>query len=1284
MTVPQSLGSLKHIRIWHNNGGNYPSWNLLRVMIQDIQTDQRWWFVCDDWLAVDESDGKIERTLYPASKEELTKFNVLFTSEIRKNLTDDHLWFSVVARPPRSNFTRVQRLTCCLSILMCTMLANAMFYKVQEKETPKNAIRIMGFSFSIRQVSIGLMSSLVIVPANLIIVTLFRKAKPKASKYAQGTDDVDVEAAEQVKKPATSKGGLPHWFVYVAYVIAFVATCVPATFVIMYGMQFGPEKSAQWLMSMSISFLQDVLLMQPVKVFALATLFAILIKDPKKAEQNSYTEANALANDEEWLHKNTEDMDAETQQELKQLINDKPPDEAKLEIARKLRMKEKQMKSIIREIIWYVIYLLVLLTISYGNRDLTTSEVTRYMGNIFEKAAYSGNLTYKKVHEINHYWKWLNETFIPSLMPVKYYDNSTKYDRGFVADIPTASILGVPHTCSFKRLFLYFIKECNDFYSISEQDQGSFLPGWKKHPVLDQNASVITTPTVEPTKTPWDFQTGDQLKTFPYWGYKATYSAGGYVQVFPMNQTESLKSARILEANGWLDRYTRAVFSEFAIYNANVNLFCVVTLLFEQLPTGSLTPYPSILTLRLYRYTGGEMFFVLACEITYLLFSAFFVVREIRLFIKKGKEHLKDPWGVLEIFVTLLSLSAVGLYFARMKFRDDALDTMRATRSGFVSFHYTAFLDEWLKCIMGIIVFLSFIKMFRLLRFNRRMSMLQQVLKRCIGQLVSFMFMFALAFLAFALLASLVFGQSMEGFGTFFKSCASLMDTLLGKFTLKEMLQANRIIGPIFFCSYTVFVVFILINMFVSIINDAFTEVRSDVEKQSNEYEIVDFMIHRLKENIGKSMGHAIHPIYKEPKSDLELKFDTIVGNADNAIHFMRNIAFEDMRKTRWFQTDNCSEKKKNLIRLLMEVDWDFYESELCDSIPVFERFLFQRTEEELEEILQCYRQKRMVEDLVFDEVNGKGNSSDEKDSDSDTEEDSDDGKSSNDERGSEDEPVSEDDTKMLTPAFDIAKRPGSAVSVRDTPFLVIDTEEAKTEEQNNADNPSQNDGTSPRGSIVEEAASEAELLKILDEVRKQQESLCATDAELDSILYGYTPVHDNKSRMYNSDMEIDDRKKNERKNKKKKGKEDDRTALQEQMPREAWIEIQNEKDNRDPAEGLEGTKTPQEEAMDRNDLQEGEDWKDTAKGVKTKKKEKRKAVSRNEDEALNEENNIDNASEINAEGETDNGNTKTKKKKKQKKPKEPTMEENDQHETVVNDVKKKEKKAKEHKVEIA
>ncbi|XP_068673513.1 polycystin-1-like [Montipora foliosa] len=1266
LTVPQSLGSLKHIRIWHNNSGNYPSWNLLRVMIQDIQTDQRWWFVCDDWLAVDESDGKVERILYPASKKELTKFNVLFASEVRKNLTDGHIWFSVVARPPRSTFTRVQRLTCCLSVLMCTMVSNAMYYKVGENQTPQNAIRIMGFSFSIRQVSIGIVSSVVVFPVNLIIVTIFRKARPKANRYTakpQGTraDDVDIEAAEDEKKPVTSKQpGLPHWFVYIAYGLAFVATCASASFVVMYGMEFGPEKSAQWLMSMSISFLQDVLLNQPIKVFALATFFAVLVKDPNKAEQDSLTDANALANDEEWLHKTTEDLDLETQQELKQLINDKPPNEAKLEIARKLRMKEKQMKSIIREVIWYVIFLLVLLTISYGNRDLTTSKVTRYMSNIFEKAAYSGNLTYGKVHEIHHYWKWLNETFIPSLMPQLYYDNLTAYDKGFVADVPTAWVLSVARlrqlrikkdTCTYKRLFLYFIKECNDFYSIAEQDQNSFLPGWKpKRQEPHDNASSTPTPTttVEPTeKGPWDFQTAEELKTYPYWGYKATYSAGGYVQVLPNDLSESLKLVRELEENNWLDRYTRAIFSEFAVYNANINLFCVVTLLFEQLPTGSLTAYPSILTLRLFRYVGGEMYFVLTCEIVYLLFCAFFVFKEIRMSIKKGREHLRDPWSILEIVLTLLSLSAVGLYFTRMKFTGDALQFMREDRTGFVSFHYTAFLDEWLKCIIGVIVFLSFLKMFRLLRFNRRMSMLQQVLKRCIGQLVSFMFMFSVAFLAFALLASLVFGQYMAGFGTFWRSCASLMDTLLGKFTLQEMKHANRIIAQIFFYTYTISMVFILLNVFISIINDAFTEVRSDVEKQSNEYEIMDFMIHRLKENIGKSMGHAIHPIYKEPKSDLEVKFDKIVDNADNAIHFMRNIAFEDMRKTRWFQTESCTDKKKNLIRLLMEVDWDFYESELCDSIPVFERFLSQYTEEELEEILKHYQQKRMVEDLVFEEVNGRENSSDESDCDSENIDNSDteDNQSSNDESGSENEAGAEDGITTMTPTFGITDRPGSAVSVKSPAFLIAELEITTEEQNENADSTIQREGImSPRETVVEEAAPEAELLKILDDVRRDQESRCATDAELDSILSRHAPVCDAESRTYNSDMEIEVGKKKKRKAEKSHEGE----APEENPPTEAWVPVDDKKGNEVSEDGSDikiKKKRLQEELIKRNDVaEEGRDKGSSEENVKTKKKGKRKENVLSGDE---KENKKDISSEINDKEETILGEVKLKKKKK-------------------------------------
>lgn len=71
-----------------------------------------------------------------AGKQELTNFNHLFWTRTKRNLSDDHIWFSVFSRPPRSRFTRVQRLTCCVSLLFATMVANIMFYKTDSTTSP--------------------------------------------------------------------------------------------------------------------------------------------------------------------------------------------------------------------------------------------------------------------------------------------------------------------------------------------------------------------------------------------------------------------------------------------------------------------------------------------------------------------------------------------------------------------------------------------------------------------------------------------------------------------------------------------------------------------------------------------------------------------------------------------------------------------------------------------------------------------------------------------------------------------------------------------------------------------------------------------------------------------------------------------------------------------------------------------------------------------------------------------------------------------------------------------
>ncbi|KAG7271688.1 hypothetical protein CRUP_025549 [Coryphaenoides rupestris] len=62
------LGTLKKLRIRHDNSSSYPSWYLDRVEILDTKEDITYYFPCNRWLATDEDDGQIARELVPVDE----------------------------------------------------------------------------------------------------------------------------------------------------------------------------------------------------------------------------------------------------------------------------------------------------------------------------------------------------------------------------------------------------------------------------------------------------------------------------------------------------------------------------------------------------------------------------------------------------------------------------------------------------------------------------------------------------------------------------------------------------------------------------------------------------------------------------------------------------------------------------------------------------------------------------------------------------------------------------------------------------------------------------------------------------------------------------------------------------------------------------------------------------------------------------------------------------------------------------------------------------------------
>ena len=57
----------------------------------------------------------------------------------------------------------------------------------------------------------------------------------------------------------------------------------------------------------------------------------------------------------------------------------------------------------------------------------------------------------------------------------------------------------------------------------------------------------------------------------------------------------------VFQESLWVSRATRAVFVDFAVYNANINLFCVVKLIFEFPATGGVISSSEYMTVKLIR-----------------------------------------------------------------------------------------------------------------------------------------------------------------------------------------------------------------------------------------------------------------------------------------------------------------------------------------------------------------------------------------------------------------------------------------------------------------------------------------------------------------------------------------------------------------------------------------------------------------------------------------------------------------------------------------------------------
>ncbi|XP_056268726.1 polycystic kidney disease protein 1-like 2 [Pseudoliparis swirei] len=199
LATPFPLGEMRNLRLQHDNSGGHPSWYINKVTIQDLQTQQVFHFFCDCWLSTEHGDNMTKKTLNAAKNNEIASFRNIFHSRTSTGFRDEHIWVSIVDPPSRSPFTRAQRVSCCMSLLLCTMAINIAFWNIPIDEDSTVLFSIGSLKITWQELMVGVQSGLLMFPINILIITIFRSIKPRMlSKSKKG------DSEENVKSPAVT------------------------------------------------------------------------------------------------------------------------------------------------------------------------------------------------------------------------------------------------------------------------------------------------------------------------------------------------------------------------------------------------------------------------------------------------------------------------------------------------------------------------------------------------------------------------------------------------------------------------------------------------------------------------------------------------------------------------------------------------------------------------------------------------------------------------------------------------------------------------------------------------------------------------------------------------------------------------------------------------------------------------------------------------------------------------------------------------------------------------
>nr|XP_012802958.2 polycystic kidney disease 2-like 2 protein isoform X4 [Jaculus jaculus] len=362
--------------------------------------------------------------------------------------------------------------------------------------------------------------------------------------------------------------------------------------------------------------------------------------------------------------------------------------------------REVEIRTTPQELLLYFIFLINLCILTFGMVNPHMYYLNKVMASLFLDTSVPDEerINFKSIRSITDFWKFMEGPLLEGLYWDSWYNKQQLYNLKNTSRIYYENVLlGVPrvrqlkvrnNTCKVYSSFQSLMSECYDKYTPENEDLSDF---GLQHDTEWKYSS-------HNTNTPW------------HWGFVGVYRSGGYIFTLSKSKSQTKTKFADLQLNSWITRGTRVVFIDFSLYNANVNLFCIIRLVAEFPATGGIITSWQFYSVKLLRYVSYYDYFIASCEIIFCIFLFVFTIQELKKVNEFRSAYFKSIWNWLELLLLLLCFVAISFYIYCNLQNFIFLGQLLKSTEKYPDFYLLAYWQIYYNNILAVTIFFAWIK----------------------------------------------------------------------------------------------------------------------------------------------------------------------------------------------------------------------------------------------------------------------------------------------------------------------------------------------------------------------------------------------------------------------------------------------------------------------------------------------------------------------------------------------------------------------------------------------